>query len=467
MRRLSLSLIAILSLPLLAQVGGPYPDPGRSPGSRYPGQQSPTSGIPWPKRKKKGGDGKEPTTQERLKTSTGKIRIVNDKTITIDTDDGRVMEFKRTDKTKVFEKEKELKVADLHPGDVVSLDATEDDEGYFYARDIRVVGHAPPPRAEASAENKETAPERPAGPSAMTLPPVIGDTEGNEKPKLQRGAHPRPRRQEQETVELAQTQVQVQAIPPLAPGAASATATAVAVGGNSAEDPIITKAREASETFTDKLPNYVCTQFMTRYQSEGRPVDWRPLDVVSAEVVYHGGKEDYRNVAINGKQTKKAITEIGGSWSTGEFATTLVDVLSRSSNAAFFFRRQTMVTGISARVYDFRVEKANSHWHIQVAGQWIQPAYKGSLWVEPKTGRVLRIEMQTAFLPDEFPLDQVESAVDYEAVRLGSNKYLLPVHAENLSCQRFSRACSRANIDFRNYHVFGADTNIKFEDAAK
>lgn len=423
--------LAFACLPLMAQFGGPFPPSGPAP-----------SGIPWPRGKKGKAE-----KGEQLKITSGKLRSVSAKTISIDTDDGRVMEFNRGAKTRVFEQGAQRQVADLKPGDIVSIDATEDSDGYFYAHDIRITGHAAPP---AKAEPREAGIRSPI-PSVETLPPVIGDTDEAEAPRLRRGAHPQPSGKEDSD---GDAQPAVASAIPAVPMAASA------------EDPVIGRARKASTAFTERLPNYICTEYMTRYQSDSRPVDWTPLDVVSTEVVYQDGKENYRKVAINGKQTRKAINEIGGSWSTGEFASILTDLLSPASQASFFFRGESIASGIPSRVYDFRVEKENSHWHVQVAGQWILPAYKGSLWIDPKTGRVLRIEMQAAYLPDEFPLDQVESAVDYEPVRLGANRYLLPVHAENLACQRFSRECSRSAIDFRNYHVFGSDTNIKYEDAS-
>ncbi|MCC7499912.1 MAG: hypothetical protein IT160_20195 [Bryobacterales bacterium] len=447
MHRLLVVLLATTCLLLEAQIGGPYPDPTEGPGRRFPTPRSTPSGIPWPRHKK--GDS---TNGEQLKTTAGRIRAVSGKAITIDTDDGRVIAFNRGAKTRVIEQGKERRVSDLRPGDVVSIDATEDSDGYFYAHDIRVTGHAAQPANRGNTAQPDSSQNRSPIPSVETLPPVIGDTGTDEAPRLRRGAHPQP--DHNEDIEGSTEQ------------AANVPHAAAAAPVEPNEDPIITKARRASSAFTERLPNYLCTEYMTRYQSDTRPVNWQPLDVVSTEVVYQDGKEDYRKVSVNGKQTKKAITELGGSWSTGEFATILVDLFSPSSQASFFFRGESASSGIAARIYDFRVEKANSHWHVQVAGQWVLPAYKGSIWIDPKAGRVLRIEMQAAYLPDEFPLDQVESAVDYEPVRLGAGKYLLPVHAENLACQRFSLECSRSAIDFRNYHVFGSDTAIQYGDAA-
>ena len=82
---------------------------------------------------------------------------------------------------------------------------------------------------------------------------------------------------------------------------------------------------------------------------------------------------------------------------------------------------------------------------------------------DPQTARVLRIEMQGYGFPESFPTDHVESATDYQYIRLGDAKqYLLPVHAETLSCQRSSSYCSRNAIDFRNYHKYAGESTITF-----
>jgi hypothetical protein len=66
-------------------------------------------------------------------------------------------------------------------------------------------------------------------------------------------------------------------------------------------------------------------------------------------------------------------------------------------------------------------------------------------------------------MPKAFPLDAVESALDYDYVLISDQKFLLPAHSETLSCTRGTSECSRNVIDFRNYRKFGADTSIKFE----
>jgi hypothetical protein len=80
--------------------------------------------------------------------------------------------------------------------------------------------------------------------------------------------------------------------------------------------------------------------------------------------------------------------------------------------------------------------------------------------VDPKTARVLQIEMQARSIPSGFPMDTIESAVDYSYVMIGGTSFLLPVHAESLGCKRGSSHCSHNIIDFRNYHEYKVDFKI-------
>ena len=210
------------------------------------------------------------------------------------------------------------------------------------------------------------------------------------------------------------------------------------------------------------LPAYVCQEMMTRYQSEGKPVRWQPLDVVTMNLVYENGKEDYRDINVNGKP-KKSLEESGGAWSTGEFGTVLIDLFSPATATDFKLNREARINGINTKLYDFSVTREHSHWDVHIGSQGFAPPYKGSVWIDPQTGRVMRIEMQAYGFPSSFPTDHVESATDYQYIRLGDAKqYLLPVHAETLTCQRGSDICSRNTIDFRNYHKYTGESNITF-----
>jgi hypothetical protein len=230
-------------------------------------------------------------------------------------------------------------------------------------------------------------------------------------------------------------------------------------------DPIIDMAREEAFSFSETLPNYVVKQFTTRYITEvarNRGTSWRALDTITADLVYQDGKESYKNFLVNGRVSREA-PEKSGSWSSGEFASTLQDIMSPITNADFHGKRSTTIVNRPAYRYDFSVEQQNSHWHVEASAQSYQPAYTGSVWIDKENYRVLRIELSARDMPRSFPLDQVESSVDYDYVLIGDQKYLLPTHSEALSCVRGTSDCSRNTIEFRNYKKFGAETNITFD----
>jgi hypothetical protein len=238
-----------------------------------------------------------------------------------------------------------------------------------------------------------------------------------------------------------------------------------AMQGPPSGDPIIQAAREQAWQWADTLPNYIVKQYTTRYQTDtarGNRTSWQALDVVTADVVSENGKESYKNILVNGKPTKGKIEDTG-SWSTGEFSTILLNLLNPGTDADFHGKRSSTIVNRQAWRYDYTVEQANSNWQVIAASQTYKPAYSGAIWIDKQTSRVLRIEMASKGMPAGFPLDTVESAVDYDFVLIGDQKFLLPVHSEALSCMRGSADCTRNTIDFRNYKKFGADTSITFD----
>ncbi len=228
---------------------------------------------------------------------------------------------------------------------------------------------------------------------------------------------------------------------------------------------LIQRARMIAFEFTGDLPNFICDQLTARFESKTLKPDWKLKDRVELELMYVNGREDYRNIRINGKALKKGSPEDTGTWSTGDFGTTLIDVLSPSTKAVFKKRTSTdRIAGVDTAIYDYTVERENSHWEIRFAGS-IKPAYKGAIWIDPETARVLRIEMQARNIPKTYALDSVEMTVEYGWATIAGVKHLLPADSQNLACFRDTFNCSKNEIQFRNYRKFGAESTISTTDS--
>jgi hypothetical protein len=231
----------------------------------------------------------------------------------------------------------------------------------------------------------------------------------------------------------------------------------------SSSDEIIDAARDAADKLSQGLPNFLVKQNTTRYYSTSFPARWRVLDVVTADVVSVGGKEDYRNIMVDGKPSTRPI-EKTGSWSTGEFQTTLDSLLSPYTAASFHKTSDDTLAGHPTYTYSFTVLQENSDWDIHAPnGSKATPAYSGTVWIDKETHNVMRIEEQTGPLPADFPFDKAETVVEYNFVRLDANTYPLPVHSEILTCQRGTSSCTKNEINFQNYRKFTADSTITFD----
>ncbi len=511
--------------------GGGYPGggyPGGYPGGQYP-QTGP--GIPIPRRSKKNDSSKNGA--QPLPNFRGTLKVFEEKSISVGLGDNRVLDFKRTDKTKFFRNGNEVKSPKFNLGDQVSVEASDDGTGYMTAVNVyweKAAGEAPaktddgvydtwkdqpsranddpdrpvlrradsgstsnakPPADNPSAQatpresaapprSEAAAPPRSETATEAAPPPARPDPDDPGPPVLKRGGVADPKR-ERAPKDFPDTPVQVASAAPGAPrpNAPEAPRPSVIPSGRDEDtsaggierkpdQPLIRRAADAALAFTEGLPAYVCTEAITRYQSETQPANFHALDVVSTDVVYENGREDYRNLMINGKKTTKTMEESGGAWSTGEFGTILINLFAPQTSAQFHFRRDSRVGSIMAKMYDFEVERERSNWQIHMSSQTYIPAYTGTVWIDPQTARVLRIEMEGKGLPESFPIDHVEAVTEYSYVRLGdAQQYLLPVHAENLSCQRGTPYCSRNVIDFRNYHKYTGEASIKFGGEAK
>jgi hypothetical protein len=225
---------------------------------------------------------------------------------------------------------------------------------------------------------------------------------------------------------------------------------------------ILSDARAESSKFSASLPSYLAQQVTSRYFATGLPPHWQEIDVVTAELAYVNGKEDYRDFRIDGQSIDRPI-ESTGSWSTGEFGTTLEDVMSMATNAQFHRRGIDKAAGRAAIVFDYTVAQANSHWTmVSPDGRRYSPAYEGAVWIDTATRRVLRMEQRTTNVPRDFPISRAEAVLEYGFAKIDQTTYLLPAKGETNGCMSGSGACTRNLIEFRNYRKFTAESSVTF-----
>jgi hypothetical protein len=454
---------------------GQYPPGQYPPGSYPPGQYPPGSiglpggvNLPVPrlpgKKSKDSSDGN--STRVALRAADGTLRELDEKSLYLETKH-KILKFRVLAKTQFRDKEGEhVRDSLLKPGDQLSVEVNGDDPETALrviltrkstdaerARAERPFDHdsaQTPVEADTHSTGATEAAAEPSGGSK----PDSSDNGPREIPTLAKAGKPDSTDSADST---GSTQPVEKAEPPV-------ENTKPVPRANATSDDIISSARDAADRLTDGLPNFLVQQNTTRYFSRVLPPQWQVLDVVTAEVASVDGKEDYRNIRVNGKPSNRPI-EKTGAWSTGEFQTTLESLLNPYTAAAFHKTRDDTLDGRSAYTYDFQVQQRNSDWDIHAPdGTVATPAYSGTVWIDKATFNVMRIEEQSGQLPSSFPFDKAESVVEYGFVSIDGKTYPLPVHSEILTCQRGTSICTKNEIRFQNYRKFGADSNITFDN---
>lgn len=404
---------------------GQYP-PGQYPPGQYPPETYPYPGqrgpggipmprVPWPKRKPKEG-----AKKGEIEKFEGTLRRISEKELVLDTHDQGLLRFRLLAKTQFRDKKGEpVRDSLLKPGDQleVQCDAIDPET----ARTVVYLRQGTPAEREAASRPTEAA--APEGTPA-SAPPAAAPAAAPAKPAA-------PAQPEEEPEPEA--------------------------------DPVIAKARAALAEMEAAMPDFIVDQVVTRWASFNNEASWNRIDVIEAEVAWSAGKEEYRNVRLNGRPLQGG-PETTGAWSTGEFLTTASDILSPATRAAFVRLGGETVGGRRAVLFEFAIRPEHSHWVlVSPAGERLKPAQKGRIWIDEETHRVLRIEQRAVSIPSSLPQDKAECTVEMGAVQIGGAPLLLPVRAETRGCERGTVNCSKNEIVFRNYRKFGAESSVIFK----
>ena len=453
-------LIVLVSLQLaMAQL--PVPVPGRP---TYPGDPRPPRRSPYPDDRlpreestpfpRGGPKARGPSSDlHTIRTFTGECKEISKEQLTITTADHREFRFALTDETEFLRDTQEIKPSEIKKGDTVRVTAKQDRKGFLTAGRVQLDTFEGPAHRGATTvarlpDVQANIPDDPDDPGPPTLrrrtPEQI---EHLKKEKAERQA---------KEAELAKNQ------PPPSPPQPKSDRPPP----EPKRDPHIEKAREQALKFTEKLPNFICRQIVARYQSLNiTPRDWDALDIVEADLVFFEGEEDYQNIKVGYKLVKKKMSELDGAWSKGEYGTVLRNIFEPWTLTEFRYRGLQMVSGRVGRRYAFNVERSRSQWEARMASESYLPAYKGTISIDEKTHRALRIEMEAKHFPPDFPLSSLEMTVEYGLVRIGSQYHLLPIHSEIVGCDRYTSMCSLNKIDFRNYRQFSSESTIFTSDS--
>jgi hypothetical protein len=162
--------------------------------------------------------------------------------------------------------------------------------------------------------------------------------------------------------------------------------------------------------------------------------------------------------------------------SQGEFGAEAATVILDLQHGSISFHHWESSEYGPVAVFRYTVPQAHSHYEVKYACHdkpsfHAQPAYHGTIAIDPATGVLVRFTVETESNPGD-PITRVASAIEYGAVVLGDRHYFCPVRSlaftveEADTCREshkrvLARPVAMLNrIVFSDYHRLGSEMVI-------
>lgn len=234
---------------------------------------------------------------------------------------------------------------------------------------------------------------------------------------------------------------------------------------------LLERTRKATLGAAEKMPDYIVKQQITRSHAYGQSKNWAVYDRLSIAVTYRqSAGEDYKLLAVNGMppgDTQNYGIKLGGTISTGEYVTALSDLFKPETRADFNMVDTDTLRERRTIIYEYVVKKEFSHQTLgwgeggSITLQTVA-GYRGRIWVDRETNRVLRLEDISTEIDPGFPISAASKVIDYDWVSINEQQHLLPSRAivELTDRVRGQTEQTRNEILFRGYRKFGAEVKI-------
>ena len=225
---------------------------------------------------------------------------------------------------------------------------------------------------------------------------------------------------------------------------------------------IIEEARDYALNYSQRLPDFICTEVTRRYADPTGLEFWYKLDTVTAKLTYFEQKEDYKVILVDNRPVDIGMDQLPGSTSTGEFGTMMKEIFDLATQTSFRWQRWGRLRGKLMHVYSYYVSRDKSKWAISFEKkQRTIPAYRGLIYVDKDTLTVTRITLEAVNIEPAFPIQEAGTVLDYDHVTIAGGKYMLPL--KFVMRMRQGKLLVRNEVEFRLYRKFGAEATISFD----
>lgn len=224
---------------------------------------------------------------------------------------------------------------------------------------------------------------------------------------------------------------------------------------------IIQHMRTYADAYRSSLPDFICLQQTTHFESGYRREHWHKGDIVLAQLSSVNGQEHQQIEQINNRPVTFRVPQWRWHLTTeGEFGADLTQMFAPGSDTHFEWNRWTTVAGRRLAVFGFSIDQQHSTKKLTRMGVSAIIPYRGEVWGDPQTGEVWHVMHDSVDIPAELDTAEIQTTVDYDFFDIAGTRYLLPAHAVIL--QKTSSRMVKNEIGFSQYRKFQAQSSVTF-----
>ncbi|MEI9974232.1 MAG: hypothetical protein WDO73_20580 [Ignavibacteriota bacterium] len=230
------------------------------------------------------------------------------------------------------------------------------------------------------------------------------------------------------------------------------------------------EAHENALSYTESLPDFICSEVVRRYvDSSGRGA-WKLQDTLGLKLSYFDRREEYKLMTVNNRPTALSYEQMRGAVTEGEFGSMLASIFALKSRTNRDWDHWTTLRSRPTHVFLFAIAKANSEYRITSGSSLrdeaqVKVGQHGYVYIDDATKMVVRLSAIADEFPVGFDVRRVDLTLDYDFTDVGGKRYLLPLHSETkLLAPPFQ---NRNETDFLEYRKFSADVTVSYDGTVK
>jgi hypothetical protein len=213
------------------------------------------------------------------------------------------------------------------------------------------------------------------------------------------------------------------------------------------------------------IPNYTCLETIERFHKEPRrPAQvhesLKPLDTVRLEIVYSNHQEWYGSPGVRNLSVANPVAFIGsGLIGNGPFAMMLNNIIE---GARFTYRGEETLGGRTAVKYDFHLPALLKGLRISIPGGEGTVGEDGSLWADPQSLDLIRVESRADEIPPYLPLEEMSANVNYARMRIGDHNVILAQQAD-LQVLDAKGVEDFDRLEFTHCRAYSTESVVRFD----